>query len=327
MVNPWIFVVVILSFAVTFFSTKFWITRAKKAGLVGYDVHKKNKPTVAEMGGIPVLLGFLIGLLGYVAIRTFSFREPEVNLQLMAALATVLLAGLLGLVDDILGWKIGLKQWQKPLLMIIATLPIIVVNAGVHALAIPLIGTVDFGLLYPLLIVPIIIVVTANGFNMLAGYNGLEAGQGIILLTTLGLLAFTQVPWVTVLAGIMVASLLAFLWYNKFPAKIFPGNGFTHAVGALIGVVAILGNNEKALVILFIPYALEFFLKLRGKFQKESFAKVLPDGTLTNRYKKWYGLEHSVIASTRALGIAREQFVVLVLWLVQIIFATIAILL
>jgi UDP-N-acetylglucosamine--dolichyl-phosphate N-acetylglucosaminephosphotransferase len=93
----------------------------------------------------------------------------------------------------------------------------------------------------------------------------------------------------------MVASLFAFYIFNKCPAKIFPGDALTYSVGALIASVAILGNIEKIAVFFFIPYIIEVILKIRGKLEKESFAKLNADGSLSLPYKKIYGLEHLAI--------------------------------
>lgn len=316
---------IVLAFVVTLLSAPCWIRKAFNAGLVGKDIQKKKQPKVAEMGGVIVLFGFIIGTLFYVAMLTFVLQDNSSVIAILAAITTVLMASTLGIIDDLLGWKIGLQQWQKPLLMIIAALPIVVINAGQSTMSVPWLGAINFGLWYPLLIVPLIIIITANGFNMLAGYNGLEAGLGVISLATLGIIAAVsgQIS-VSVLAFIMVAALLAFLVFNKYPAKVFPGDSLTYQVGALIGVIAILGNIEKALVILYIPYVIEFFLKLRGKFKKESFAKVLPDGRLTNRYSKWYGLEHVAVSIAKKMGMAREPVVVTLLFIMQLIFAAIA---
>ena len=66
-----LFIPILLSFGVTFFITSYWIKRAKTAGLTGRDMHKPNKPEIAESGGIPVILGFLIGALFYIGMETF----------------------------------------------------------------------------------------------------------------------------------------------------------------------------------------------------------------------------------------------------------------
>ena len=137
---------------------------------------------------------------------------------------------------------------------------------------------------------------------MIAGYNGLEAGMGIIMLTTLSYLSYkTGTYWIAVLGLCMAAALIAFLIYNFYPAKVFPGDTLTYSVGAMIAIIAIMGDLEKFALILFIPYFRGFILKARGKMQKESFGKVLPDGSLTNRYDKWYGLEHIVISFLRKI--------------------------
>src|SRR5207237_447238 len=93
----------------------------------------------------------------------------------------------------------------------------------------PFVGQIDLGIIYSLLLVPLAIIGTSTTFNFLAGFNGLEAGQGIIILSALGVLAFfTGSHWLTLVAFCMVASLLAFLFFNFSPAKVFPGDVLTY---------------------------------------------------------------------------------------------------
>tara|TARA_Y100000310_G_scaffold337898_1_gene426146 strand:+ start:995 stop:1987 length:993 start_codon:yes stop_codon:yes gene_type:complete len=291
-----------LTFISSLFLTKWWIIRAKRAGLVSKDMHKPER-TAAEIGGLPVLISFLFGILLYTGYRTFFKGILEFNLEILAAVSTITIIAIIGIMDDILGWKLGLKQWQKPLLCLFAALPVMMTNIGQSSMLLPLIGEINLGLLYPLLIVPIAISFAANGFNMLAGYNGLEASMGIIILTTLGFITwFSQgFPRVAMLAFVMVASLTAFLAYNKYPARIFPGNTLTYTVGALIAIIAILGDIEKIALLLFLPYLLEIFLKATGKFRRESFAKPSEDGSLELPYKRIYSLEHLTIAFLKKL--------------------------
>lgn len=281
-------------FIITWLVVPMWIKRAKQAGLVGKDIHKWNTMMVAEMGGITILLGFIIGIMGYIAMRVFIFHTNTNIAPILAILTAVLLAGIIGIIDDILGWKIGLKQWQKPLLTLLVAAPVMAVNAGTRVMGIPLLGSVDLGIVYPLVVIPVFVLVGTNGFNMLAGYNGLEAGQGIIILLTLSYYShLIGSSWLAVVALCMVAALIAFILFNKFPAKVFPGDTLTYTVGSLTAIIAIFANLEKIFLILFIPYIIQFFLKLRGKFQKESFAKILEDGTLVPKY--FYGLENLMV--------------------------------
>ena len=152
-----LFIVPILSFIVTLIITPYWILRAKKASLVGKDMNKYDKPEVAEVGGINIVAGFVIGMLLYIAIKTFYIGSLEFVIEILAVIATVLIIALIGFIDDVLGWKIGLRQYQKPLLCLIAAIPLAVINAGESAITLPLLGRIDIGLLYPLLIVPIAI--------------------------------------------------------------------------------------------------------------------------------------------------------------------------
>jgi UDP-N-acetylglucosamine--dolichyl-phosphate N-acetylglucosaminephosphotransferase len=300
-----------------------WIRAAPHAGLIGKDMNKYDKPEVAEIGGLPTVAGFVAGVLVYIGLSTFYFRQNGFLIFILASLLTILSITVVGIVDDILRWKIGLKQWQKPILTLPAALPIMAVNAGQSSMSLPLVGPIDFGLLYPLLIIPLGVMGAANGFNMLAGYNGLEAGLGVIILSALGLISWmTGVTWLTMLSFSMVFALLAFLKYNWFPAKVFPGDTMTYAVGALIACVAIFGNMERIALIMFIPFILDFILPLRKGLKVEAFAKVNPDESLEMPYDGIYDMAHfAIFALKRVRKKVHESDVVVFLLLVELLFA------
>lgn len=298
--------IILLSIAISFLATlvalPFWIKRAKHAGLAGKDMHKLEQPLVAELGGIIVFFGFLLGALSYIALDVFYLKYNIAgtvvlrDLEIIAALLSIAIITIVGVVDDILGWKIGLRQWQKPLIVAFASLPMMVINAGNSGILLPGFGWVDVGHLFPLFFIPVAISGAANGFNMLAGYNGLEAGMGIIILSALAYMSWlNKAGYVAVIALCMVAALIAFFFFNRYPAKVFPGDTLTYSVGGTIAIIAILGNVERFALFIFFPYFVELVLKARGFFRKESFAKVLPDGSLEAPYEKVYGLEHLVI--------------------------------
>lgn len=292
-----IFAAALVSFLFTVFFIPKWIKKAKEFGLVGKDMNKYDKPEVAEAGGIVVIFGLLAGILVYIFLDTFFLKAGTDQTLIFAALITMLLAGFLGFIDDVLGWKKGLKRWQKPLLTIPMAIPLMVINAGQSAMNIPLIGAVDFGIIYPLVIIPIGIVGAANGFNMLAGFNGLEASMGTIALGALGTISMLKGDvWLAVIAFSAVASLLAFLIFNWCPAKIFPGDSLTYGIGALIAVVAILGNMERIGLILFIPFLIDAVWSLlpeaKGAPKREAFGRPNRDDSLELPYQKLYGLEH-----------------------------------
>ena len=321
--EPLLIIPFIVSLTTAYFLIPWWIKAAHRIDLVGKDMNKYEKPPVAEMGGIAVVSAFVAGVLAYIGLSTFYFHQSSFLIYLLAALSTVLIITIIGMLDDLLGWKMGLKQWQKPLLTLVAALPMMVVNAGQSDMVLPFIGGVNFGLLYPLLVIPLGITGAANGFNMLAGYNGLEAGMGIIILSTLGIAAFiAKASWVAMLAFIMVFALIAFLRYNWFPARIFPGDTLTYSVGALIACIAILANTEKVAVILFIPYFIDFILPLRKRMKVEAFGKTQKDGSLDAPYDKIYHNTHAAIIFIKKIkGRAYEYDVTLLILITESIIA------
>src|SRR3989344_6615845 len=295
--DPLLILSVLLGFFLTLFSMPIWIKRAKKAGLVGKDVHKLDKREVAEAGGISVVFGFTISILFYVALRTFYFKNTESLISTFGLLTTIMIVGFIGFVDDILGWKIGMNRKMRIFLLIFGAIPLMVINAGESTML-----SIEFGILYPLLLIPLGIVGASATYNFLAGYNGLETSQGIIILSGLAFVLWKSGnSTLALISLLMVASLLAFYLFNKYPAKAFPGDSLTYPIGALIACLAILGNIEKIAVFFFIPYIIETILKTRGKLRKESFLKLNSDGSLDKPYDKFYGLGHVAVATLKKI--------------------------
>ncbi|MBI2449865.1 glycosyl transferase family 4 [Candidatus Pacearchaeota archaeon] len=317
-------IILLISLAISFFTTFFllpsWISRAKKAGLSGKDMNKIEQPEAAESGGIMVITGFILGVLYYIAIKTFYLNSMENIIEIFALLAVIVLATLIGLIDDIFGWKIGLNKKTRIFFLLLLAVPLSVINAGESIVSIPFVGQIDLGLLFPLLIIPIGVLGSTITYNFLAGYNGLEARQGILILFALSIVTYyLGETWIALISLIMASSLIAFIFYNKYPAKVFPGNTMTYAVGSLIAIIAIIGNIEKIAVFFFIPYIIETILKLRGKLKVESFARVNDDNSLEMPSDKIYGLEHAAIKIIKKIkGKCYEKNVVNVINIFQI---------
>ena len=291
-----LFLPLLASFLVSLLLLPSWIRRAQNAGLVGKDMNKPYKVMVAEAGGVTVIAGFVIGVLSYIALKTFYFQSTTNVLELFALMSLILIVAFIGMIDDLLGWKMGLSKKVRIVLVAFASIPLIVINAGSSTIDMPFLSGMNLGMLYPLLIIPLGVVGASTTFNFLAGYNGLEARQGILLLGALALAAyFTGSSWIAVVLACMLLSLSAFLIFNHTPARVFPGDIMTYSIGALIGASAVLGNIEKFAVFIFIPNILEVLLKLRGKLKKESFAQPLSDGSLELKDGKIYGLEHAAL--------------------------------
>jgi len=322
--------ILLFSFGLTLFLTKKWIRSAKAAKLVGKDMNKPDYPSIPRSGGLIVAIVICFSLLIYIFLKTFSLLgTPSTHIvEVFAISATVLLAGFIGFIDDVLGWKEGLTQLQKVLLTVPIALPLTVINAGQSIIQLPILGNVDLGMLYPLLVVPLGVIGATNGFNLLAGYNGLEASMGLVIFAVFGFTGlYVGKLWIAFIAFIVYACLLAFLAFNWYPAKVFPGNSFTYAIGALIATLAILGDMERIALWLFMPYFLEILLYFRARVidkmgDVQAFAKPNKDGSLEMPYKKVYDTTHFAIwFLKRVKGKVYERDVVLFLIAVQALIA------
>jgi len=299
----------LISFIVTFYITPQFIRFFYSAKILAIDLHKKNKPKLPTSGGICVMFGVLSGLLTYIGVQTFVYNIK--NIYLLAAISTILIATLVGLLDDIRNpigksnyekkrinkkyetkSKSGLAQWIKPILTLPAAIPLMVVNAGVTTLSIPFIGTINFGIIYPLVLIPIGVVVCSNAVNLIGGFNGSEAGMGIVYFLSLAIYSYLHgINNIIFLSA--AAALFAFLIYNWYPAKILPGDSLTYLLGSTVAAGVIIGNMEKAGVILMMPFIIEFFLKARSRFRASCLGILRKDGKLDPPYgKKIFSITH-----------------------------------
>jgi UDP-N-acetylglucosamine--dolichyl-phosphate N-acetylglucosaminephosphotransferase len=185
-------------------------------------------------------------------------------------------------------------------------------------MALPFIGSVNFGLFYPFLIIPLIVTIYNNAFNMLAGLNGLEAGSGLIISLGLLILAImTGNTLVIILTSLLSVCLSAFLIFNFYPAKIFPGDITPFLIGSTLSSAIIIGNMEKIGVIIIGLYYLEFILKLRGRFKAQSFGEVQKDGSLKPPYKNTYSITHLVMKIGK--GRLKERQIVIIILLMHLV--------
>jgi len=292
-----ILLVLIISFATTYLFTPKVISIMRSQGFKSKDMNKYSHPLVAELGGVPIFFGFVFGSI--LAIFLSTYFGLKINLLIfIAGMLTIVLVAFIGTIDDIIGWKKGIRQWQHALFPVIAALPLMAVRVNNPPITLPFIGllptefilpfgVISFGIIYSLIFVPIGVTGASNATNMLAGLNGLEAGLSALILAALSVLAILNGKVeAAIFAFAMIGALLAFLKYNWFPAKIFGGDGLTLMAGASIAVVSILGDMEKIGIALMILFFIELYLKAKTKFQGESFGKPAKNGLLFAPEKK-----------------------------------------
>jgi UDP-N-acetylglucosamine--dolichyl-phosphate N-acetylglucosaminephosphotransferase len=301
---------IVLAFASTLIAIKFMMPLMLGSGITATDYNKKSKPTLPSGLGTALSFGFSIGILAYIFGASFNIYTTLIpSSTLFAAIVSLLLISLVGFLDDIhvrkvatkttgmMDTRVGLKQWQKPVLTLIGAVPLIAINAGVSVVNIPIIGHVALWLFYPLVVIPLAVIFAANAFNLLGGFNGISTASGIIV--ALAMLLYSIIYGNTtgaLLSGVLLATLLAFVFFDGYPSKIIPGDSYTYAVGAGFVITMILGNMESFGVIIFLPWIIEFILHVKGRFDITDLGKLQKDGTMAPPYgKKIYSWTHVIM--------------------------------
>ena len=246
-----------LSFLVTYFLTPWIINSAKENNLTGIDLHKPDKPLVPKLGGLAFFFGILSAL---ILAGIFPFLEER---KLLGLILASTLGVIIGLVDDIL----TLEKRTLVLSTLFAGLPI-----SIYKIGSPYIYATPFGPIsldpYFWFLVPFVFAYYCNSVNIYAGFNGLEAGLGFITSTSLGVCAIIYGSYESAfLLFSLSGALLAFLKYNWYPAKIFPGNSGTYLIGSVFAATIIAGTLKTVGLIATFPYFINFILRLKDRLR------------------------------------------------------------
>lgn len=327
----------LIAIASTIVAIKFIMPYFYGAGIVAEDRNKKKVKKLPGSGGVAVAFGITVGILAYTFGASFIFA-PVINVQeILATALSILLIAAVGFADDInvktkrvqvtgmQGINQGLKQWQKPILTLAGALPLMAVNSGVTVINIPLLGAVNFGIWFPVIIIPLIVIFVTNAYNLLGGFNGLEASMGLVASIGLALYSFFfGNPIGLFLSSVLAGALIAFLLFNWYPAKILPGDSLTYCVGGALVAIIIMGHAEAFGLIIFLPWIIEFLLHLSGKFKVTDLGTRQRDGTLKAPYgKRIYSLTHIAMNLKRA----KEVDVTLMLAALEVVLVAIALVL
>lgn len=264
------------------------IKKLKEKGKVGIDVHKLDKPEVAEMGGISILI-----IACAVAILPMIFSDIFfVKIQMFVFIMVVGLAGFIGIIDDIY----GLGSKMKPLLVAGASIPLLIANLIYfnHIFYpkpdFPLVGQgFDIDYLYWIL-VPVGIAMAANAVNMMDVVNGSMSGPCVIVFGVLLICSLLKQPMSEVgalLSAIMLGIMIIFYKYNRFPAKVFSGDVGSLTIGVALGMIAIMGGLEIVTIVVAMPFIINAFQILasvrgfvEGRKHKIRPSIVQSDGTI-----------------------------------------------
>ena len=253
--------IVIGSFFLTCYLFPKYIKFAKIKGWIGNDIHKKARPEVAESGGLVFLIGIIPAFIAIIIIF------PEIRNESIVFLVTMIFSGIIGFIDD----RIVLPSIKKMALMIGTGIPIFILNwfgyFEINSIIIPILGQTQLTIIYPL-VVPIIIMVLTNAVNMLEGYNGEGSGTTFIVLVFMLIYSIISGSSEGLIYSLgILGALAAFVKFNRFPAKVFPGDVGTLIMGAAIACIAIFGSIEVAMFCAILPHIFNGFYviaSLRG---------------------------------------------------------------
>ena len=235
------------------------------------ELHKKKEGTPTGGGiivwGTVLVLALTLELLATLfpdsVLRHFSFltrRETWLPLGALVASAVV------GLVDDY--WNVrkigpfggGLRMRQR----IVVYTMIAVIGAwwfffklGWDHIHVPAVGDFAIGAWYiPLFI--LVIVATAFSVNEADGLDGLAGGILLFCFGAYGVIAFSKgLVDLAAFCAVLVGALLAFLWFNVYPARFFMGDTGAMSMGTTLGILAMLTNSALVLPVIGLPLVIE----------------------------------------------------------------------
>jgi phospho-N-acetylmuramoyl-pentapeptide-transferase len=177
--------------------------------------------------------------------RVFFFGR-----SILVPLGVMLGFGLMGGLDDwagVRGYRNGeglLGRWKFVIQLVLATIAALVLHFGppdLHSVAIPGVAEkIDIGFWW-LPIAMFFIVGYSNAVNLTDGLDGLAGSIAALCFLCYGIIAYLQDQgWLLAFCFTMTGGILAFLWYNAYPADLFMGDVGSEALGATLAVVALM---------------------------------------------------------------------------------------
>ncbi|XP_068097060.1 UDP-N-acetylglucosamine--dolichyl-phosphate N-acetylglucosaminephosphotransferase isoform X1 [Hyperolius riggenbachi] len=283
------------------------------AKLYGIDLNKSSKTPVPESQGVISGVVYLLILFCFIPVPFMScFLEEKCKdfphhefVALIGSLLAICCMIFLGFADDVL----NLRWRHKLLLPTAASLPLLMVyfiTFGNTTIVVPkpfrlLLGLhVDLGILY-YVYMGMLAVFCTNAINILAGINGLEAGQSLIIAGSIITFNIAELNgdcrndhlFSLYLLIPFFFTTLGLLYHNWYPSRVFVGDTFCYFAGMTFAVVGIVGHFSKTMLLFFIPQILNFLYSVPQLFHiipcpRHRLPRLDPNtGKLTMSYSKF----------------------------------------
>jgi phospho-N-acetylmuramoyl-pentapeptide-transferase len=248
--------------------------RSLRRRQIGQNVRDDGPQTHLAKAGTPTMGGVLI--MTAVAISTLLWSDLG-NLNVWVVLGVTLAFGAVGMADDMKKLRYGNAKglsarakylWQSAAGLIAATILFLGSSSpAATTLFVPLFKNVALPL--GAVFIPwayLVVVGSSNAVNLTDGLDGLAIMPGVLVITALGIFAYAtgnvkisgylDLPFVphagevVVFCSAIVGAGLGFLWFNTYPAQVFMGDVGALALGAAIGIVAVVARQELILIVM-----------------------------------------------------------------------------
>jgi phospho-N-acetylmuramoyl-pentapeptide-transferase len=291
---------------------------------------KMGTPTMGGIlfvGGTSILIGLMYLYTRVAARVTEDFAGVVLVGTSLAVPVFVMIAfAIFGGIDDYMGVQgvrrgEGMRGRTKALIQtFIATVAALVMyfGLGISKVGIPGVAEpLDLGVLWIGFAI-FIIHATANSVNLTDGLDGLAAMISLICYAAYGVISYLQgQSFLSMLCFVMVGSLLGFLWFNVHPARMFMGGVGSEALGATLGVIALMSNQWLLLpIIAIVPVSEALSVMIQVSYFKRT-KRLTGEG---KRFFKMSPLHNHFVQ----LGWSEPQ-IVMRFWLIGIIAAMVGV--
>lgn len=247
----------------------FLIPQLKKLKAAGHYIREDGPKSHYSKRGTPLMGGLIFIITTFIGALIYSIVKIDFTMLYMAVF--VVLFGAIGFLDDYIKvvkkGKNGIRAKQKMIMLLIVSV--------IFSISAYLFGFIDGKLVIPVLgfgyylnigifIIPFaifILVAATNAVNLTDGVDGLAGTITSIILLVYVVITSLKSDWeyINIFSIIIFAGLLAFLFFNYNPARIFMGDSGSLALGGGIGLIALLTKTSFILPVIGIVYIIETF--------------------------------------------------------------------
>lgn len=201
---------------------------------MGYELFKFSSSNNNFIITLKRFLNFLFGKPAYLFVEFWRMLGSKTEVGLQSYQKFLIQAGIASFVSYWTYFKLG---WDY--------------------IWFPFMGEVQIGLFYPVLIFLLFFLVL-NSVNITDGLDGLVGGLSLISFTAFWVIcSFLEFKSLATFCATMIGTLLVFLYFNVFPARVFMGNVGSHILGAALALIPILIHREILIFIIYLVFLVD----------------------------------------------------------------------